>query len=372
MASVLLSKNTLKRFHDFTEGNCNSEIIARPKTAVAGKRTPSAANRRDTPNPNNSQQSYDYDIYRPKTSYGRQNTNIVQKEQLSHDRGNNTNREPLSIEGVRKSKKTESEKTSSLRKWRTIDIENALEDIDIVEYFNDKSFRDIFPIYTDDESEVNKDERIHRVYHNMPFKPQTQLKQNLGNTQDIRLQKRMVLNRLNQRTLKSKELQLSPDINPKITDGDSNCTTSPIPYHKTRHNVSIAPVSRNSKRQQSDHSFYDKSSLERKPHIPNNQKPVINNGEYIMRGKLTIDNKVSSYFPQRNNNISQLVKYNRYMRDMRYIDQNKRMQVGPFRNNDQSRPLTLHMNKYPKKLEPILSTNKKVRCKSEIPSPTKK
>lgn len=145
MTSMVLSKNTLRKAFGCSlpsndcHLNINTECIQRPNTAVPGKRRPFTDNpprceeveiksNDKTINKNTS------DVVRPKTSYSNRRLS------LTDDMVNQNNTADNSCPG---------------RKTTLNSSPTALEDIDIVEYFNDKSIRDIFPSSNEDEIDRN-------------------------------------------------------------------------------------------------------------------------------------------------------------------------------------------------------------------------
>ncbi|XP_063443412.1 uncharacterized protein LOC134723795 [Mytilus trossulus] len=137
MTSLVLSKNTLKMA--FGGGLPNDEISTytvpeRPKTAGLGKRRPLTDS------------SPDADGYHYKQDYEEMRKCSALRPKTSH--GNHE----LSSNDVKM--KTTSKPRESVERF---DLDTALEDIDIVEYFYDNS-RDIFPL--------SQDEQINKNGHN--------------------------------------------------------------------------------------------------------------------------------------------------------------------------------------------------------------
>lgn len=145
MTSMVLSKNTLRKAFGCSlpsndcHFNINTECVQRPKTAVPGKRRPftdypprcDEVEIKSTDKTINKNIS---DIVRPKTSYSNRRLS------LTDDMVNQNNTADNNCPG---------------RKTTLSSSPTALEDIDIVEYFYDKSIRDIFPSSNEDKIDRN-------------------------------------------------------------------------------------------------------------------------------------------------------------------------------------------------------------------------
>lgn len=154
MTSMVLSKNTLRKAFgcNLPSNDChfniNTECTQRPKTAVPGKRRPftdipprceevEIKSNDKTINKDTS------DVVRPKTSYSNRRLS------LTDDIVNQNNTADNSCPG---------------RKTTLNSSPTALEDIDIVEYFNDKSIKDIFPSSNEDEIDRNTNNQNNSYY----------------------------------------------------------------------------------------------------------------------------------------------------------------------------------------------------------------
>lgn len=378
MTSMILSENSLKRLHKhgFADGTYQTTVIPRPKTALPGKRRPSTESSREGVN-TAILKSNEFATFRPKTSYGRRQGSITDIEHLlDQDKRNLSSKEKEnpSYHERRKPLSVKREKSPPHRdRWNTVSIEKAIADIDIVEYFNDKSVRDIFPVYTNDDRKINtpvKSQNDNGNIDKILTKPKPIYNQNAANVnlEDSRLQKRLVLKRLNHR--KFEIHQNLPDTNIESTfEGSKYTSTSPKFEHNTcRNNLSITPLKRESERKDLQYSVLKNSSHNMKSRLFKNPNPSLREGLLANRS-LASHHKVPSYIPQRIDNYQRSL--NRYTNDFRTMEADKQLHGSYYRMTALDRPVSLHTTKFPKKLKPIVSTNNKIRCKSEVKPPTK-